>query len=175
MAFSRAGQQAYSWMILLCDVKTWKFFHKLSLRREVWGFFCFCFFFFKDISDAPAVTTGVLKWQAKRCVRLCLFNDDAHYVRLSISSPHSEPIIQKHWRRCVRSSAPPVSPSWLAKQHSIAVIMRSKQCFTTKLPLIANKTHRDLLTQAVNTTSFIHMVLYCRTASSPWTACIIHI
>lgn len=35
---------------------------------------------FHTYSDAPAVTTGVVKCRAKRCVRLYLFNDDAHYL-----------------------------------------------------------------------------------------------
>lgn len=49
-----------------------------SLRSSLWAEFEGRSF--HTYSDAPAVTTGVVKWGAKRCVRLYLFNDEAHYL-----------------------------------------------------------------------------------------------
>lgn len=71
--FLQGRAPSLAWMILPWDVESLRSLGS-SLRAEFEGRS------FHTYSDAPAVTTGVVKWEAKRCVRLYLFNDDAHYL-----------------------------------------------------------------------------------------------
>lgn len=91
--------------------------------------------------DAPAVTCRLVKSGAKRCVSLCLFNDDARYFAtfaIFFSPLRASYIVSQLFGKsflrgmCENPLLPPLSPSsltlfsWLAEQH-VSVIMRSKQ------------------------------------------------